>query len=644
MSENAQFGCACCSPHLMLSAAGPEGTWQDDLLEAIKHLPQPQPPESVLFHGGHIYPNPHDIGLCVEAIGIADHRVVITGTLAEVRAAMAARGVPFREQQLDAEQTLLPGLIEPHAHMVPSALMTTWLDLSAFDEQYLNYGYGIASIKEKLKTAIIKAVHDATDPTRPVWVCGYGIDPSLMTVWTDINKTVLDGIVADAIGHDVSGKPPVAVFLLNASGHIGYASLVALELAKLLDSHPDGVLTELQISVVTAIVPQPSLTTLIGGLRKVMEDANARGITTLFDAGLGMTMGPLEVLVMRALATTSWMTVRVGAALFGNGDNLALWLATYRPELSSAPEVLFTLRAIKLVADGSNQGLTGLQSVDYQCCEAHQVPGVGRRGLFNFDPALRLAAVMQQIARFGWPMMTHANGDAAIANVLAAYRLALNVVPPPGESPQPKPIDVPPASRHRIEHASLLTDESIDAMKELDVSPSFLIGHAGYWGKAFSETILGKDRAQMLDRCRSAADAGLRISLHSDHFVTPLGPLRNMEQAIGRWMEGYWKDKTAHPGRSDPVLNKGERLNTDQALRAITIDAAWQCNLDKQVGSLEAGKQADLVILAGNPLTAPIGARLRDIDVLETWVSGRKVFHGPVLRAQGEAGAGCAAA
>ncbi|GLU31534.1 hypothetical protein Busp01_13760 [Trinickia caryophylli] len=611
----------------MLSAVGPDDTWQDDLLDAIKQLPTPKPPESVVFHSGNIYPDPNDTSLRVEAIGIANHRVVATGPLPEVREAMTAQGITFREQQLEAEQTLLPGLIEPHAHMVPSALMTTWTDLSAFDEQYLNYKYCIESIAARLEAAIRNATRAPTDPSRPVWICGYGIDPSLMEVWTDIDRKQLDGIVART-----DSKPPVAVFLLNASGHIGYANTVALQQAGLLESYPDGVLTELQIRAVTSIVPQPSLLALINGLRKVMEAANACGITTLFDAGLGMTMGPLEVLVMRALATTSWMTVRVGAALFGNGDNLAQWLATYRPELNSAPEVLFSLRAIKLVADGSNQGLTGLQSTDYKCCREHTVPGVGRRGLFNFDPALRLSALMQQIAHFGWPMMTHANGDAAIANVLAAYGLALNVVPPPGEPPQPEPVDVPPASRHRIEHASLLTDESIDAMKRLHISPSFLIGHAGYWGKTFSETILGKDRADLLDRCRSAADAGLKISLHSDHFVTPLGPLRNMEQAIGRWMEGYWKDKAVHPSRVYPVLNKAERLSTDQALRAITIDAAWQCNLDTQIGSLEAGKQADLVILASDPLTAPIGAKLRDIDVIETWVSGRKVFHGPVLR------------
>ncbi len=639
MSENTQFGCACCSPHLKLSVAAGGEEGKKTLLDEIQRSPAPGAPEAVIFHGGRIYPDPTDITLRVEAIGIANHGVIATGTLNDVIVAMEAQNIAYRKQALVGEQTLLPGLIEPHAHMVPSALMGTWYNLSAFEGQYLDYAYSIERITDKLKSAIMDAIAKAraagAKPTDLVWVCGWGVDPSLMKAWTDITKGTLDDVIKtvmdDATGTD---QPPVAVFLLNASGHIGYASTHALEKAGLLASHDDGVLTEQQIAVVTAIVPQPTLGMLTDGLVKVMKAANACGITTLFDAGLGMTLGPIEVLVMRALATTARMTVRVGAALFGNNDNLGLWLSTYRPELDSKAETLFSLRAIKLVADGSNQGLTGLQHVNYRCCDTHTVPGVGPRGLFNFVPALRLSALMQQIAAFGWPMLTHANGDQAVANVLAAYQLALDVVPPPGSTPPDDDDEIPPRSRHRIEHASLLGNGAIEAMARQRISPSFLIGHAGYWGRTFRETILGEDRAMLLDRCKSALDAKLKISLHSDHFVTPLGPLRSMEQAIERRMEAYWEG----PGhvidveKEGDVLNPAERLTRQQAFRAITIDAAWQCNLEQQVGSLAAGKQADLVILLADPLAAPAGTRLRDIGVLETWVSGRKVYPEPLMQ------------
>jgi predicted amidohydrolase YtcJ len=435
-----------------------------------------------------------------------------------------------------------------------------------------------------------------------------------MDVWTEISAPWLDRF-----------SPDVCIFLLNASGHISYVNTCALKLAGLDTEYPDGVLTEDTSAAVVAKIPVDTRL-LMANLLRVFADANRRGITTLFDAGLGLLGGVGEVTNMRDLAQSTAMTVRVGAALYGNGaTNLSNWLTLYKPELDSAPEALFSLRAIKLIADGSNQGLTGLQRQPYWCCDEHKVPGVGKYGLFNYNPVWELAQIMEAVADAGWPILTHANGDEGIANVLAAYQLALSKVPPQGASRDPAAVK----ARHRIEHASLLDDEALRTMKQLSISPSFLIGHVGYWGKAFETTILGPERAQLLDRCASALAVGLRISLHSDHFVSPLGPLRYMEQSIGRVMEA-----TRIPPRDGSevvqieVLNASERLSVEQALRAVTIDAAWQCHLDDQIGSLLPGKQADLVIFEQDPLQwkAIDAVGMRDIVVQETWVSGVKVY------------------
>ena len=155
-------------------------------------------------------------------------------------------------------------------------------------------------------------------------------------------------------------------------------------------------------------------------------------------------------------------------------------------------------------------------------------------------------------------------------------------------------------------------------MAKLGISPSFLIGHVGYWGYTFQQNIFGETRTELLDRCKSALDAGMRISLHSDHFVSPLGPLRMAEQANYRKMEGA-------PGEEKPVLNPDECLNRLQALRAVTLDAAWQCHMDHLVGSLEVGKLADLVVLKQDPLDVNV-ENLRDIPVLETWRGGARVY------------------
>ena len=91
-----------------------------------------------------------------------------------------------------------------------------------------------------------------------------------------------------------------------------------------------------------------------------------------------------------------------------------------------------------------------------------------------------------------------------------------------------------------------------------------MIGHVGYWGYVFQNAIL-EGRSEQLDLCKSALSRCMRITLHSDNGVTPLGPLRMMEQAITRIME---EDPNGN------VLNESEKLTPEQALRAVTYDAA----------------------------------------------------------------------
>ena len=86
-----------------------------------------------------------------------------------------------------------------------------------------------------------------------------------------------------------------------------------------------------------------------------------------------------------------------------------------------------------------------------------------------------------------------------------------------------------------------------------------------------------------------------------------------MEQSITRIMEQDPQGRT---------LNEGEKITPAQALRAVTYDAAWQCHVDKWVGSLEIGKLADYVILDEDPITKTDPVGIRNINVLETWIGG----------------------
>lgn len=231
---------------------------------------------------------------------------------------------------------------------------------------------------------------------------------------------------------------------------------------------------------------------------------------------------------------------------------------------------MFRVDGIKAWSDGSNQAATGWQREPYLDSDS--------RGALNYSPE-ELATIVNRAHRDGWQVGVHANGDGAIDVTIDAFERALSADPRPDH-------------RHRIEHCSVLRPEHIERMAQLELSPSFLIGHIRWWGTAFRDRLLGPQRASFYDPCASALQAGLRISLHSDWNVTPLEPLRYVQDAVTRIM-----------AENGEVLNVDERIPVEAAPRAITIDAAWQCRADELTGSIEVGKYADVVILAQDPTT-----------------------------------------
>lgn len=613
------LGCACCVlPHLPTLTAGlSTGTARQGELEAAfqqvysqQSVKQASP--ALIFHNGIIHTMAADGDLPVAALGIANGIIVAVGTLEDVRHSMQA----YQPDEIDLNgRTLLPGFIDPHMHILPSAMYRNkkWLSLTPFKaeplQQELDPEYGFPSISLKISAALADPDQLPKDSDGNPWVLGFGVDPSMMHTWVDITTKELDPF-----------SSTVPILLVNSSGHIAYLNSVGMKLANI--DCDGGVLTENNIAKALACAPQLSQADFVEGARQVLANATAMGNTTLFDAGLGMGANPEdEINLLKAAATTG--PVRIGAALFTRPDEAMLdnWLANYKPDLDSSGDQRFSIKAIKLIADGSNQGLTGYQNVDYACSHEHSVPDVPANGLSNYPQTDKFTRMLDKAVAKGWPVLVHANGDKAMDYVLDSYRSVLTVRPGLNE----EQVRQRRLLRLRVEHASLLSDDAIKQLVELELNPSFLIGHVGYWGYSFQQTILGTERADLLDRCHSVRKTGTRISLHTDHFVSPLGCLRMMEQAVFRTMEAAPAILAPEGVETEKnVLNKAECLSRIAALRAITIDAAWHCHMDHMVGSLEPGKQADLVILAQNPLDESV-RKLRDIVVEETWLAGVKV-------------------
>jgi len=167
-----------------------------------------------------------------------------------------------------------------------------------------------------------------------------------------------------------------------------------------------------------------------------------------------------------------------------------------------------------------------------------------------------------------------------------------------------------PDHRTIFEHAPLTSDEQMVAIMNLNASANFFINHVYYYGDEWYTGIIGPSRAKTISPLRSAVRRGMRFSVHSDNPVTPVNPLFAVWIAVNRRTSG---------GR---LLGAEERIDVEDALRAVTIDAAWVLGEDHLKGSISNGKFADFVVLSEDPLSVEAD-RIREIEVLATVLGGR---------------------
>lgn len=600
--------CACRNPVLEVLKEDLFSPENFAALPAIKSPAQKPASTALMVSGGTIRPMIDGSVKPVAAIGFADGLVAVTGTEAEVKKFMEDNHPGFSKKVLESGQTLLPGLIEPHVHIVPTALMMSWVNLGPFDGQKLLKGYGIPLLRERIAKQIDSLKKDD-------WLLGNGLDPSLMP----FNNGELEVIDADLLDSITSEKP---ILILSASMHTLYLNTPAMEAVyknntvknapadtyKTFQDYMNktkGQLQDAEMYPALDTIPKDQIRGMFlscfDNLTNIFKTAGERGVTFLYDAGMTSSLKSM----LDAYLSLHSRVLRIGAAHIVHKASDAKALDNYNR--NTVYEDVY-IGNVKIVSDGSNQGLTGYQSKKYECS-----PPKDNYGLFNFgnhkrpldppDDYKKLIKIV--IADKGWPLMVHANGDRAVEFIIDVYE---KYIPKHQNSEE---------IRHRIEHCSLATVKEFKKMKKMGVSPSFLIGHVGYWGYAFNEVIF-KKKSEMLDLCKTALDEGMRITLHSDNMVSPLGPLRMMEQSVTRIME------------ADPelnVLNAPECITAEQALIAATYDAAWQCHADTWTGSLIPGHFADFVILEQDPLTLAVPyMKMRDIPVLETWVDGHNVY------------------
>lgn len=350
---------------------------------------------------------------------------------------------------------------------------------------------------------------------------------------------------------------------------------------------PNGVFEEAG-TLVTRHIPPLSLDQRLDSIRWCDREYLSKGITTAVIAGTNRA----GIADLRSALGSGLLHLRIRAMLAAG------------PEVPESPAKAAALGAgeririgaIKILQDGSIQGYTGYLTAPYY----KQPEGKSDYRGYAHRTRGELVRMVLPYHHAGYQIAIHGNGDAAIDDILSAYREAQREFPRAD-------------ARHRIEHCQTAREDQLDAMRDLGVTPSFFVGHVYYWGDRHRDIFLGPERTSRISPLHSALDRKLRFTLHDDTPVTPANPLMLVWDAVNRLT------------LADQVLGAGQRIGTLDALRAITSDSAWQNFEEKHKGSIESGKLADFVVLDRNPLAVPPG-EIRNINVVETIVGGQTVY------------------
>jgi len=515
-----------------------------------------------------------------EAVAVRNGRIEAVGPSKEVK-----QRIPGESRIVDLQgQTVIPGFIEAHGHF----------PFSGYDAVGVNLNSppigSMTSISEILETLKKKAA----GMEKGKWVVGVGYDDTNLAEKRLLVRAELD---------EVSTDHPV--FVNHISGHLGTANSLALEAAGFNAQTPDpeggvicrdvrtgeltGELEETANFLVTNLATNLTVEENLAVIKWAVEDYAQNGVTTV-------QAGFTDEKLLTGLSAASQIGQIPLRVIIWPDAELSEKMIEGKFETETHNTEFFQIGAAKIIGDGSIQGYTAHLTEPYHTAYKDD------RGYRGYPVTERKAMVelVKKFHRAGMQIAIHGNGDATIDDIIYAVDMAQKECPRDDH-------------RHMLIHCQTARYDQLDEMKRLGITPSFFSAHAYYWGDRHYNVFLGPERACRQNPARSAQEKGIRFTIHLDTPVTPINPLLLVWSAVNRLSTG------------GNLIGDGERISALQALRATTIDAAWQIFQEDNRGSLEVGKLADMVILSENPLTVDKG-QIKDIRVEQTFVGGRRVY------------------
>jgi predicted amidohydrolase YtcJ len=515
-------------------------------------------------------------------VAVRDGRILGAGSLDELKG--------WGDYQLNttlADKILMPGLVEGHSHITEGVqwrfVYCGFFDRTDPDGKTWSGLKSIDAVIARLGEANAKL----TDPNQPL--TGWALDP----IYFDNRRMTR---------HDldrVSTDRPIGI--QHISGHIMNVNTRALELAGMLrnvnhpgvplgpDGLPNGELRG--PDAMTPLGPHVGLDRALlasdeQGLRAFARLCVRSGVTTAAD--LANLLRPAALDMMLRVTAEKSFPARIVSLRIAREITPAE-LVERCVELKRLSTDRLRLGTIKVVVDGSIQGFSArLRPPGYY----NGAPN----GLWYVAPE-QLREIFERALAAGVRVHCHTNGDEATELVLDTLEQALRKSPSPDH-------------RFTLQHCQLANAAQFRRMKVLGMCVNLFPNHHHYWGDQHYALTVGPERAERMNACATALASGVPMAIHSDAPVTPIGPLFTAWCAVNR--------RTA----SRRTLGATEQISVADALRTITLGAAYTFGLDDEIGSIEVGKLADFAVLEDDPSEIG-GDRLKDVRVWGTVQGGR---------------------